>query len=88
MKPNLYGLIATFATTCVLLGGLLLINNNNSNDFELVNTRLNSIEGRIQLHDGKATLTAGSTCIIHEAALLDEELAIQLTRACVQANSN
>ena len=48
-------------------------------------TILASLEGRIALHEGKATLTNGDVCIIHGEGLEDPDLAYQLVNACMTA---
>lgn len=65
--------------------GLIVNGTIATNNYRLINSELESIEGRILLHDGKAVLTNGEVCIIKNEALLDEELAVQLVRACVKA---
>lgn len=44
-----------------------------------------SLEGRIALQESKATLTAGSSCVIHEEGLQNPILARQLLEACLKA---
>ena len=83
MKP--LNVIIAVCCFCIL-GGVIIDANHVNNQFKLVNTRLEQIEGRIMLHDGKAVLTNGELCIIKNEALADENLAIQLVRACVHAH--
>ncbi len=49
--------------------------------------KIEQVEARIQLHDGQAQLLPGSACIIGSASLEDEELAVNLVRACVREHS-
>ena len=49
------------------------------------NRAIAHLEGRIALHEGQATLTAGRTCIIDADTLADEYQAVQYVRACVRA---
>ena len=67
--------------TCVING----YKSNSNRDF--LSSRLGEIEGKIMLHDGKAILTNGEVCMITNETLKDEELAVQLVRACVKAYS-
>lgn len=54
--------------------------------FWSLDSRLEEIESKIMLHDGKAVLTNGQVCIITSETLADEQLSIQLVRACVKAH--
>ena len=51
------------------------------------NERITSLEGRIMLQEGKATLTNSPVCIIHEEGLEDPDLAYQLVNACLSAKA-
>jgi len=68
-----------------VLAGTIVTGARNDSSFKLVNAELQDLEGRISLSNGKAVLTNGDVCIIKNEALLDEELALQLTTACVRA---
>ena len=47
--------------------------------------KIEDLEGRISLTEGKAILTPGRSCILDEQSLSDESLAFQMTRACLRA---
>lgn len=47
--------------------------------------KIEDLEGRISLTEGKAILTPGRSCILDEQTLSDESLAFQMTRACLRA---
>jgi len=68
-----------------VLAGTIITGARTDSSFKLVSTELHNMEGRISLQEGKAVLTNGDVCIIKNEALLDEELALNLTRACVLA---
>ena len=53
----------------------------------LLAEKVNNLEGRIDLHEGKATLIDAQLCILKEEALSDIDLALDLTRACVRAHN-
>jgi hypothetical protein len=53
------------------------------NDLEAA---ISKIEAKVDISNpGKATLTNGSTCILDQEALADEQLAVRLVQACVKA---
>lgn len=47
--------------------------------------KIEDLEGRISLTEGKAILTPGRSCILDEQSLSSESLAFQMTRACLRA---
>lgn len=47
-----------------------------------VDQAIQSLEGKLSLHEGKAILSSGRTCLINEKGLESEDLAINLVRAC------
>jgi len=51
-------------------------------------TTVQILEGKISLHEGKALLSSGRTCLVNEEGLKSEDLAIGLVRACVQQYHN
>lgn len=71
MKPTY--MIITFL---VLLNFLCFFNT-----FQL----LERLERRIDLQEGKANFIKGGACVIHQEALMDEELAVGMARACYRA---
>jgi|14BtaG_2_1085337.scaffolds.fasta_scaffold00032_27 hypothetical protein len=53
-----------------------------------LNTSIQHVENRIDLQAGKATLTAGNTCILHQDAMETKELTLQLAEACWRAQQD
>jgi hypothetical protein len=73
---------AMLLTLCIIT---FVSNIANATNISRQSTQLAEIEGKIMLHDGKATMTGGRTCIIGQEALVDTELTIQLATACAKA---
>ena len=55
------------------------------NSVTQMSEKIEDLEGRISLTEGKAILTPGRSCILDEQSLSDESLAFQMTRACLRA---
>lgn len=66
--------------------GMFVVGLKGNEHFWSLQSRLEEVEGKIMLHDGKAVLTNGQVCMITSETLADEELSIQLVRACVKAH--
>jgi len=68
-----------FGIISVALIALLAAASIDGYSFKLINDNLEEIKGHIMLHDSEA-------CVIQSETLANEELAIQLVRACVKTH--
>ena len=64
--------------------GLVLTNKYVTAPLGALTAQIEDLEGKISLHQGKALLTTGRTCVLNEDAFETEELTIRLARACYQ----
>jgi hypothetical protein len=63
---------------------LVITNKYVTKPLNLLAAQVEDLEGKISLHQGKALLTTGRTCVLNESAFETEDLVIMLARACYQ----
>ena len=64
--------------------GLIILGLYSSN-IATMSEKIENLEGRIGMAEGKAILTPGRSCILDEQVLSDEALALKMTQACLRA---